>query len=45
MDLLAQVRARRLPVAVVILTGSGDQSSAIAALKAGADDYVVKSAD
>jgi diguanylate cyclase (GGDEF)-like protein/PAS domain S-box-containing protein len=45
MDLLAHVRSRRLPVAVVILTGSGDQASAIAALKAGADDYVVKRAD
>ncbi|PYV14287.1 MAG: two-component system response regulator, partial [Acidobacteria bacterium] len=29
----------------MILTGSGDQASAIAALKAGADDYVVKRAD
>ncbi len=45
MDLLAHVRDRRLPVAVVILTGSGDQASAIAALKAGADDYVVKRDD
>jgi diguanylate cyclase (GGDEF)-like protein/PAS domain S-box-containing protein len=45
MELLAHVRERRLPVAVVILTGSGDQASAIAALKAGADDYVVKRAD
>ena len=45
MDLLAHVRERRLRVAVVILTGSGDQASAIAALKAGADDYVVKRAD
>jgi diguanylate cyclase (GGDEF)-like protein/PAS domain S-box-containing protein len=45
MELLAHVRGRRLPVAVVILTGSGDQDSAIAALKAGADDYVVKRDD
>ena len=45
MELLAYVRERRLPMAVVILTGSGDQNSAIAALKAGADDYVVKRAD
>jgi diguanylate cyclase (GGDEF)-like protein/PAS domain S-box-containing protein len=45
MDLLAHVRERRLPVAVVILTGAGDQASAIAALKAGADDYVAKRAD
>ncbi|WP_420476922.1 EAL domain-containing protein [Noviherbaspirillum sp. ST9] len=45
MELLAHVRERRLPIAVVILTGSGDQASAIAALKAGADDYVVKRAE
>jgi signal transduction histidine kinase len=45
MELLAHVRERSLPVAVVILTGAGDQDSAIAALKAGADDYVVKRAD
>ena len=44
-ELLAHVRERRLPVAIVILTGSGDQASAIAALKAGADDYVVKRND
>jgi diguanylate cyclase (GGDEF)-like protein/PAS domain S-box-containing protein len=42
LDLLGQVRERGLPIAVVILTGSGDQISAIAALKAGADDYLSK---
>ncbi|OWW21442.1 EAL domain-containing protein [Noviherbaspirillum denitrificans] len=45
LELLAHVRERNLPLAVVILTGSGDQEAAIAALKAGADDYVVKRAD
>jgi diguanylate cyclase (GGDEF)-like protein/PAS domain S-box-containing protein len=45
MELLAYVRERRLPVAVVILTATGDQAAAIAALKAGADDYVVKRDD
>jgi len=45
LDVLEHVRARALPLAVVILTSSGDQSSAIAALQAGADDYVVKHAD
>lgn len=45
LDLLATVRQRKLPVAVVILTGSGDQTSALAALKAGADDYLVKRGD
>ncbi|WP_420474587.1 EAL domain-containing protein [Noviherbaspirillum sp. ST9] len=45
LELLSYVRERNLPLAVVILTGSGDQEAAIAALKAGADDYVVKRAD
>ncbi|MGE5490215.1 MAG: sensor histidine kinase [Actinomycetota bacterium] len=45
LELLAHVRERRLPVAVVILTGAGDHESAVSALKAGADDYVVKRAD
>ncbi len=45
LDLLAHVRERGLPLAVVILTGSGDQESVIAALKAGADDYLVKTGD
>ena len=42
---LTHVRERQLPLAVVILTGSGDQNAAIAALKAGADDYLVKRND
>ncbi|MGD8589695.1 MAG: EAL domain-containing protein [Chromatiales bacterium] len=42
LELLSHIRALDLPLAVVILTGSGDQESAIAALKAGADDYLVK---
>ncbi|MDG4552818.1 MAG: EAL domain-containing protein [Candidatus Competibacter sp.] len=45
LDLLTHVRERGLPLAVVILTGSGDQESVIAALKAGADDYLVKTGD
>lgn len=45
LELLAEVRARDLPTAVVILTGSGDQDAAIAALKAGADDYLTKRGD
>jgi CheY-like chemotaxis protein len=45
LELLAQVRTVRRPVAVVILTGSGDQEAAVAALKAGADDYLVKRDD
>ena len=39
---LSHIRGHSLPVAVVILTGQGDEEAAVAALKAGADDYVVK---
>lgn len=42
LELLAQIRERQLPMAVVMLTGSGDQDAAIAALQAGADDYLTK---
>ncbi|THF63872.1 EAL domain-containing protein [Pseudothauera nasutitermitis] len=42
LELLNWVRERSLPVAFVLLTGSGDQNAAVAALKGGADDYLVK---
>ncbi len=42
-DLLNRIRQDGLPMAVVMLTGSGDQSAAVAALQAGADDYLIKS--
>ncbi|MBX9915639.1 MAG: EAL domain-containing protein [Nitrosomonas sp.] len=45
LDALTHVREQRLSIAVVILTGSGDQDSAVAALKAGADDYLIKRDD
>ena len=45
LELLGEIRHRQLPLAVVVLTGSGDQEMAIAALKAGADDYLSKQAD
>lgn len=45
LELIAGVRGRDLPMALVMLTGSGDERSAVAALKAGADDYVVKRGD
>lgn len=42
LDLLAHIRARNLPLPVVVLTGAGDDEAAVGALKAGAVDYVVK---
>lgn len=45
LELLSRIRERDLPLAVVIITGSGDQEAAVAALKAGADDYLVKKED
>ena len=42
LELLAEIRERGLPLAVVVLTGSGDEEAAITALKAGADDYLSK---
>src|SRR5215213_5588208 len=45
LDLLQKVRARPSPAAVVLVTGQGDQEVAVAALKAGAADYLVKQSD
>ena len=45
LQLLTHVRQHELPLAVVLLTGSGDQNAAVAALKAGADGYLVKRDD
>ena len=42
LELLARVRERGLPLAVVLITGAGDQEAAVSALLAGADDYLVK---
>ncbi|NWJ52995.1 MAG: PAS domain S-box protein [Bacteroidetes bacterium] len=45
LDLLVEIRQLDLNIAVIILTGSGNEEVAVAALKAGADDYVVKRDD
>ena len=45
LSLLNYVRESGLPLAVVVVTGMGDEETAVTALKAGADDYVVKSRD
>src|SRR5690349_12494327 len=45
LDLLKKVRERQAAPAVILVTGQGDQEAAVAALKAGAADYLVKQAD
>ncbi|WP_234418787.1 EAL domain-containing protein [Parazoarcus communis] len=45
LDLLGAIHERGLALACVVLTGSGDEGAAIAALKSGADDYLVKDGD
>lgn len=45
LDLVVRVREHEMPVAVVMLTGSGDERSAVTALKAGVDDYLPKRGD
>src|SRR5262245_26843759 len=42
LSLLTYIRERGLPFAVVVITGTGDEGTAVTALKAGADDYVSK---
>ena len=42
LELLGHIRTRRLPMAVVILTGTGDEDAVLAALRAGADVYLIK---
>src|SRR4029079_462743 len=42
LSLLNYIRENSLPMAVVIVTGMGDEDTAVAALKARVDDYVVK---
>ena len=45
LSLLNYVRESSLPLAVVVVTGMGDEETAVTALKASADDYVAKSKD
>lgn len=42
MQLLQWIREEKFNLAVVILTGSDDQETALTALKAGANDYILK---
>jgi signal transduction histidine kinase/AmiR/NasT family two-component response regulator len=42
LELLAEIRARALPLAVVALTSQGDESVVMTALRGGADDYLAK---
>ena len=41
-ELLVEIRQTGVEMAVVMLTGSGNEEVAVASLKAGADDYLVK---
>ncbi|MCU4177795.1 response regulator [Carboxylicivirga sp. N1Y90] len=44
-EILKEIRQTLKDMAVAMLTGSGDEEVAVAALKAGADDYMVKTTD
>ncbi len=45
LSLLTHIRERALPLAVVVITGTSDEETAVTVLKAGADDYVAKRDD
>jgi len=45
LDLLTRVKSRSAIMPVVLVTGQGDQENAVAALKGGAADYLVKQSD
>jgi two-component system, cell cycle sensor histidine kinase and response regulator CckA len=45
LSLLPFVRERGLSIPIVVITGLGDEESAINALKAGVDDYIIKRGD
>lgn len=43
LDILARVKGARPDCPVIMFTGTGDEETAVAGMKAGLDDYVVKS--
>ena len=45
LELLRSIRGQALPLAVVVITGQGDEETAVTVLKAGANDYLVKRED
>ncbi|MGA2615141.1 MAG: response regulator [Spirochaetia bacterium] len=45
LSLVPLVRDRHLPIAVVVLTSSGGEEAAVAALRSGANDFMVKRGD
>ncbi len=42
LDLVREIRAHALPLAIVVLTSQGDEQMVLTVLKAGADDYLAK---
>lgn len=45
LELLIDIRARKLPLTAIVLTSIRGEEQVVAALKSGADDYFVKGAD
>lgn len=45
LEMLSYVREQRLPLAVVIVTGSGSHARAVAAFRGSADGYLIKEGD
>lgn len=45
LDLLSHIRSQGLPYAVIVVTGQMDEGTILSALKAGANDYIIKRED
>ena len=45
LGVVSRIRHRSLPLAAVVLTGTGDEDTVLSALRSGADDYVAKRPD